>query len=361
MNLFFELIQVALGHREKLSHIPTESEWQSIYDTTKRQTLFGVAFIGVERLPIEQRPPQMLKLRWLGMIQSIENRNRLMNQRSVEVSAMFARDGYRSCILKGQGNATLYPQPLRRQSGDIDIWLDGDRKEILRYTLKKFKDVPFKYQHVEFPYYKDIEVEVHYFPMYMQNPIGNYHLQRFFKQYKEQQFSNTVSLPEGAGSIAIPTPTFNAVYQLTHLFIHFIIEGVGLRHFLDYYYVLKHLQKAERADIVRTLKRINLYGFARAVMFVEHYVLGLEEEYLLTPVDEKKGKRLVEEIMQGGNFGFYETRYWKKDGGFVNKQWQKLHRNFRFLFDYPGEIAFEPFFRLYHASWRAYMRTFVLK
>lgn len=356
-RLFFELIQVGIGQRAALSAVPTAEEWDEIYETAKKQTLIGVAFSGVERLPVEQRPRQALLLQWFALTRKIEEQNKLVNRRAAELTMGFQKLGYRSCVLKGQGNALLYPEPLRRQSGDIDIWLDGDRTEIVRRARRMFGNVPFKYQHVEFPCLKDVEVEVHYFPMYMQNPVGNLHLQRFFRREKERQFSHRVALPDGVGEMAMPTPDFNAVYQLTHVFIHFIIEGIGLRHFLDYFYVLRNLQPERRTEVVRMLKKINLYGFARAVMYVERALLGLEEEYLIVPVDERRGRRLVEEILQGGNFGRYETRFWHKGGGFVDRQWQKIRRNARSLFDYPGEIFFEPFFRLYHAAWRAWMRA----
>ena len=37
MSLFVELIQVALGTRTVLGRIPSEGEWQQIYDTADKQ------------------------------------------------------------------------------------------------------------------------------------------------------------------------------------------------------------------------------------------------------------------------------------------------------------------------------------
>ena len=37
-------------------------------------------------------------------------------------------EGFANCILKGQGNALLYPDPYMRTPGDIDIYLEGGRK-----------------------------------------------------------------------------------------------------------------------------------------------------------------------------------------------------------------------------------------
>ena len=41
-GIFFELLQVAVGTRSRLSVVPTAEEWQALYDMAARQTLIGV-------------------------------------------------------------------------------------------------------------------------------------------------------------------------------------------------------------------------------------------------------------------------------------------------------------------------------
>ena len=48
MSLFVELIQVVLGNRTVLSRIPSENEWQQIYETAAKQSLAGVVLSGIE-------------------------------------------------------------------------------------------------------------------------------------------------------------------------------------------------------------------------------------------------------------------------------------------------------------------------
>ena len=47
-----------------------------------------------------------------------------------------------------------------------------------------------------------------------------------------------MSLPDGAGDIAVPTTAFNVIYQLTHLYHHFFDEGIGMMQIIDYYHVV---------------------------------------------------------------------------------------------------------------------------
>ena len=370
MNKFFELVQIALGEKEHFDEVPTEEEWSEMFKETQRQALTGVTFMGLERLPEDQRPTKALILQWYTIVARLEDMNRHLNKRSFQVQQRFLQDGFLGCILKGQGNAMMYPNPLRRQCGDIDIWLlpkdqlgnndftwEKNREIISEYViriLQKQGNVPdrsIKYHHIEFPVLKDVEVEVHFFPMFMQNHWNIQNLLKFFKITKDEVFSNYVELPEGAGKICMPTAKFNAVYQLTHIFVHFIIEGIGLRHFVDYYYVMKNLKEEDKPFVVKHLKKISLYGFSKSVMYVLKESLGLEDKYLISEPDEKRGKVLISEILAGGNFGHYETRYWKSDGGFVNKNWQKIKRNAHFTFSYPSELLSEPVFRMYHYWW----------
>lgn len=71
-TLFFELIRVALGTRDALTTVPSADEWKEIYELARKQTLIGVCFSGVERLPKEQRPPKELILHWWAITRQIE-------------------------------------------------------------------------------------------------------------------------------------------------------------------------------------------------------------------------------------------------------------------------------------------------
>ena len=47
---------------------------------------------------------------------------------AIHVSEWFRKKGFRTCILKGQGNAMMYPNPCSRTPGDFDIWVEGGDK-----------------------------------------------------------------------------------------------------------------------------------------------------------------------------------------------------------------------------------------
>ena len=50
MQLFYELIRVAVGSRETLSRIPTSGEWSDLFAVSQKQSLVGIAFQGLTKL-----------------------------------------------------------------------------------------------------------------------------------------------------------------------------------------------------------------------------------------------------------------------------------------------------------------------
>lgn len=308
---FFSFICCTLTHSRRLLSEWEQIDWNEFFLFAQQQAILGVVFEGIECFSPDI--PRELLLQWLALSEQIKQRNILMNQRAVEVTKVFADAGFRSCILKGQGNNLLYPNPYVRNSGDIDIWIDAPRKLITAFVKSKCPEAEDGERHIHFPYFKDVEVEVHYYPCSINVPKYNRQLQSFFRHHLEKQFSHQVSLPGTDGTVCVPTLEFNVIHQLSHIMSHFFIEGIGLRQFVDYYYVLKHFDK--KTDVSSTLKETGMLKFARGVMWVEHDCLGLDEQYLITESDEKIGRLILKEILEGGNFGRHDQRYtFRKQG-----------------------------------------------
>lgn len=147
--LFFELLQVAVGNRERLSRVPTAVEWSDLYEESERQAVTGILLQGIEQLPAEQRPFQDILLQWIGVGQMIEQQNHHMDGRCKEMLERLNDAGLHGTILKGQGVALLYDTDLRylRQSGDIDVYANcGIRKALAFAKSQGLKDVEWDYE-----------------------------------------------------------------------------------------------------------------------------------------------------------------------------------------------------------------------
>ena len=439
---YFALLRYCLGKKENMSRVITGMDWQELYSFASKQALLGLCFEGIERLgkeypeELKQNPiGRELLMTWMGKAQQIRRQNMKVNAVASKLFSMLREDGMRCCVLKGQGNALMYPNPYSRTPGDIDVWINASRERIMEYAQKKFElGDDIRLQHLETSL-DDVPVELHFFPCSMNNPLYHGRLQKWFKRNADLQCSHIVGLPDGAGDIAIPTTAFNVVYQLTHLYHHFFDEGIGMRQIIDYYHVVCDFYKvyqnsskitpslftikegstshpdpltlrgeggnrptrcseplrskdggpskvspdcagwdrlsiegdnsggsatavtssASTALVVvqRELKYLGLWKFAGAVMYVLHETLGLSEEKMIAPMDEKRGRLLLAEILDGGNFGRHFTKY----AGFTHqsmgkKYFLKIWRNMHFVRYYPAEALCEPLFRTWHFFWR---------
>ena len=349
MTLFKELILISLGKREGFSRRLNEADWISLYTEAQRQAIGGILLDGVEKVIASGEDKPKFLMQWISQVFALENRNRLLNARCKEITDVFNDLGLRSCVLKGQGVAMLYPNPLRRQCGDIDLWVEGNRDDIYNTLKTRWKVGDTVIHHADVEIFKDTPTEIHFIPSFTYSPFLYRKYKKFFKKCGDRQFAN---YNESVG-FACPTPDFNAVYSLMHIFHHVLHEGIGLRQLLDYYYILKSLGKEQQLQVFEWMKHLGLAKFAEAVMYVEQQMFGLEPEFLLCKPNERLGKLLLAEIELAGNFGKYDERNLH-----VNRKSRMdvyLHnvkRNFVFFKFAPSEVLWAPIWKPCHFVWR---------
>ena len=238
LQIFFDFLRFCIGSAKEIPGSLKEVDWKELYAIAKKQCLVGVLFDGIKKLPAEYVGMEKeLLLQWMAESQMLEKANVRLNDAAIQVSEWFRKKGFRTCILKGQGNSLMYPNPYSRTPGDIDIWVEGEDKRVISFVRSISPHEKACYHHIEFPSYKGVEVEVHYRPSFLLCFLHNRKLQKYYERVKEEQFSHQVMLGE-QGEIAIPTVEFNLIFQLTHIYAHLMNEGIGLRQLLDYYYVL---------------------------------------------------------------------------------------------------------------------------
>ncbi len=241
--IFFDFLRFCIGSAKEIPDSLKEADWKELYAIAKKQCLVGVLFDGIKKLPAEHVGMEKeLLLQWMAESQMLEKANVRLNDAAIQVSEWFRKKGFRTCILKGQGNALMYPNPYSRTPGDIDIWVEGGDKRVISFVRSISPHEKACYHHIEFPSYKGVEVEVHYRPSFLLCFWHNRKLQKYYERVKEEQFSHRVMLGE-QGEIAIPMVEFNLIFQLTHIFSHLMNEGIGLRQLVDYYYVLCEFYK----------------------------------------------------------------------------------------------------------------------
>lgn len=350
---FFELIQIALGVRTTFSKEPANADWNEAYQMAVKHALVGLCFTAVEKLNRDNealKPPMPLFYQWMGDVLQIEAQNKALDLAAERLTRIFKTGGLRSCVLKGQGIARLYPCPERRQPGDIDLWVEGGRKKVLKFLKDNFFDIgDVVIHHVDTHIVEGVESEIHFIPVYVHNPLIHTRLQRYFKDKAEEQFSN---MDEQLG-FAYPTLAFNAVYILAHIYMHFLYEGIGLRQLIDYYQVLINMSEEDRGIAVNEIKKVGLKKIAGAVIFVLAQIFGSNEKINLFKPDEKRGRMLYREIIQNGNLGKYDVCLKGRDeNNLIKFNILAFRRQLKFIRFFPLDVISIPFFKVGHWCWR---------
>ena len=99
------------------------------------------------------------------------------------------------------------------------------------------------------------------------------------------------------------------------------------------------------------LRELGLWEFAGAVMYIMKEVFGLEDNRLIVPPDVKRGRLVLKEVLEAGNFGQYDKRNWFGHSA-LGHNLQRLYRDMRLVRFFPAEALSEPFFRIWHFFWR---------
>ena len=421
-RIFFEFLRFCIGTVQEVPSSLKGADWRVLYAMARKQCLVGVLFDGIKRLPADVGMDKGLLFQWMAQNQTLRKANARLDKAAVEVAEWFGRKGFRTCVLKGQGNALLYPSGMERTPGDIDLWVDGGDRKVVSFVRSLSPDEKVCYHHIGFPEYNGVEVEVHFRPSFLFCFRHNRRLQGYYERVMDGQFTHRVKLCE-QGEIAVPKAEFNLIFQLTHIFTHLMNEGIGLRQLLDYFFLLKNTDfigntdggaffantdctdntdkfsgntdgdvfllntdftddtdkfsgnadgdvfllntnctdntdriggnadGVDRGLLQDELRRLGLWEFAGAVMYIMKEVFGLEDNRLIVPPDVKRGRLVLKEALEAGNFGQYDKRNWFGHSA-LGHNLQRLYRDMRLVRYFPEEALSEPFFRIWHFFWR---------
>ena len=399
-RIFFEFLRFCIGTVQEVPSSLKGADWRVLYAMARKQCLVGVLFDGIKRLPADVGMDKGLLFQWMAQNQTLRKANARLDKAAVEVAEWFGRKGFRTCVLKGQGNALLYPPGMERTPGDIDLWVDGGDRKVVSFVRSLSPDEKVCYHHIGFPEYNGVEVEVHFRPSFLFCFRHNRRLQGYYERVMDEQFAHRVKLGE-QGDVAVPKAEFNLIFQLTHIFTHLMNEGIGLRQLLDYFFLLKNTDFGGNTDgdgfllntdftdntdkflgstggdgfLLNTdftdntdriggnadgvdrrllqdeLRRLGLWEFAGAVMYIMKEVFGLEDNRLIVPPDVMRGRLVLKEALEAGNFGQYDKRNWFGHSA-LGHNLQRLYRDMRLVRYFPEEALSEPFFRIWHFFWR---------
>jgi len=337
-EILFSLLGIYVG---KDADIPfmTDSGWEEVFELAKKQSLAGVVFSAMEKLPGDKWPGKAVSVRFFSQAKAIREYNAILDKSVAKLADVLkTKYGIDGVLLKGQGAAMMYPDNFSRNPGDIDFWCYAPKAEVISFARSKQPGAKVFYHHVDAGKIGNIPIELHFTPTWLNSPFNNRRLQNFFRASFPSQLQNRVDV-EGV-PVAVPTDSFNLVFMPVHIYRHLFAEGVGLRQLMDLYFLLKHSSAEDRAAAAEVLRSLGMRRFIGALMWVMGRVFGMDGSLSICPANARDGEFLLREIMISGNFGCSDTR---TSSGPVGK----MVRLLRFLISYPSEVLWSPVFKLW--------------
>ncbi len=371
---FVELLRGGLWNRplESASFSSPEPDWKGVFRMAQQQAVWGLVADAVNRLPADRQPaPQILR-----QLNFLLGRNRarhaLLNRTLTEAVTLLQENNIRPVLLKGQGVATYYADPTLRICGDIDLYIGtddykrsclwakqwgedkaegeikaeekektkgkGKRQGKAKDTLGIESEKHYHFRH------GGVTVELHRIAEKLPDPWRN----RKFRQWTEEMLAEGKCRKARIGNadITVPPADFEVLYIFNHACHHFLSGGIGLRQLCDWTLALHRFYgHIDRTRLKRRLKTFGLWRGWQIFGCIAVDTLGLPEAEFpfYNGTCRKQARKVLEQVFEGGNFGFFNPARAERPAGYVAGKFYSLRctcrRHTRLFPLFPQEIA----------------------
>lgn len=252
---FLSLVRLGIGLN--VSFPSKAVEWTAMKALAERQGLSAIILDGIERLPEDQQPPQLMLLTWIGQVmQGYEGHYEAYRKAVVELTAFYNAQGFKMMLLKGLACGRDWTNPAHRPYGDIDIWLFGRQKEADRILASEMGiNVDNSHHHHTVFNWMGFTVENHYDFVNVHAHRSSRELEKIFKDLANTNYSNHTN-------IYFPSANLHALFLIRHMVSHFAAVGITLRQVLDWaFFVEKHGDEVDWNWLLPLLEQHHMKAF----------------------------------------------------------------------------------------------------
>lgn len=274
---FFTLVRFGIGHHGGV--LPNDVDWNAIETLAAEQGLSAVVVDGVDRLPLEKRPPKPVLLQWI--VKGFEYRYELYCRTIAEMAAFYKEKGFKMMLLKGYACALDWPKPEHRPCGDIDIWQFGQQREADAVLAKeKGIEIDRSHHHHTVFEWRDFLVENHYDFVNVYAHSSSRELEKIFKELGKDD-SHYVDLY--GERIYLASPNLHALFLICHMASHFVGSNISLRQVLDWaFFVEKHTKDIDWKWLREVLDTYHMIDFFNCINAICIEDLGFPVEFFKT-------------------------------------------------------------------------------
>lgn len=320
-------------------------DWGKVARLAKSQSVLGVVgdvMLSDKRIAAQLSAEMKTKIKTFIMANMMTHGK--LNGVLVNVVSHLSAAGIRSVLLKGQGLAQYYPKPELRQCGDIDLYVGleryADSYDVVKPLATQIDDRKALEvgKHYDF-FVGKVAVEMHRYSDRYPTPK----LDRIYQEVSLKGLNeDLVPLMFSGQTVYTPSDEYNAFYIFSHLFHHFLINGLGARQLCDWMLFLRarssHIDMSSLETILRRLDMLKPWQ-AFGCVLVKYFGMPAESFPFYDSAQEHKADNIVRRLLDEGNFGKERDVYKKRGRNYLlNKTWAMLAhigRSIGLLFLFP--------------------------
>jgi hypothetical protein len=284
----------------------SEIRWDRIYDLALQQTVAGVIADGITMAGIPIPTNEAAFGKFAGTVFATERRNTQMDALVVKIFRAFSENGIKAFLVKGQEAARAYPDPSKRQPGDIDIFMDAGNYMKAKSLVALISGCGGIERESNLHYATelgDVEVELHG----SFKSLTDRNLDKRVIVWAEEMTDFPCPVwKEGGTEIGLLPYNFEAIFLFLHFFHHFMTSGLGLRQICDWVrYLYVNKDNIDRVRLEKDISRLGIVLPWRVFACLAVDYLGCPEDSALLYDDSysRKALKVLERIMKTGNFG----------------------------------------------------------
>jgi len=322
-------------------------DWKSIFFMARQQTVWGLIVNAIDSLPTDRLPSQKDFQQMNFLLSRNRTKHAQLNQTLAEFVTLLRNNDIHPILLKGQGVAIYYKDPTLRICGDIDLYIGIKNYHKACFLAEKWRERNDTNLESDKHYHfinNGVTIELHRFAEILVNSRRNDKFQLWTQQMLRIENCRTVSI--GNINIQVPPADFEVLYLFNHIFHHFISGGIGLRQLCDWTLALHYFHSTiNKDDLKANLKAFGLWHSWKIFGYIVVNTLGLRESEFpfYDNSHQIQGQKLLEQIYDDGNFGFFNPLRTKRPNGYVTGKWhsfKSMHIRLLHLFSiFPMEIA----------------------
>ncbi len=250
---------------------------------------------------------------------------------AMQVAEMWKRKGLRTIVFKGMAHSRYYTEPSHREFGDFDCYLlnaEGqagyqEGNDVAREAGLNVDDGWYKHSHIG---YKGLTIENHqYFTAARRGGVD-----KALNRYLVEQIGDGQDLEEMAstGIYTLPLEA-EGLFLLYHSQLHFLVEGINLRHFVDWAFWIKaNQEKIAWAAFYKKCQQFRLNGFVDVMNTIAARHLGIQFTDPTVQANSPYAERAIESAL------YDESAIYNQGRGPWYERWSVIRNAFRYSWKY---------------------------